>query len=113
MSISEKIRIRLKLNWFLYLFLIICIPLKFNGQELEWIYSLKGITDSYGVPHARVSQIITDGNNDIYIAGMFSGSVDFGDNQAGFVYEDSAGTTNGFVAKLTENKEVLWVKVLR
>ncbi|WP_168710293.1 T9SS type B sorting domain-containing protein [Flavobacterium sangjuense] len=91
---------------------LVCIPQEFFGQEFEWVYSTKGTDLNPSLPRGIVKQIITNSNNDIYIAGWLDGNIDFGDGQAGFVRNTMTSTTS-FVAKLNENKQVIWVKELR
>lgn len=112
MKKSKKIQFNFKVVKLVCLLFLFCIPLEFNGQEFEWVYSTKGSDLNPSLPRGMVKQIITNSNNDIYIAGWLDGFVDFGDGQSGFV-RNSNGSTNSFVAKLNENKEVIWVKELR
>ena len=111
---KQKIVFKSKLSKVLYLIFLVCIPLKFYGQDFEWVYSTKA-TEQQGaglLPRALIKQVITDSNNDIYIAGLLDNSVDFGDGQDGFIRNTTTSTTS-FVAKLNENKEVIWLKDLR
>lgn len=111
---KQKIVFKCKLSKVLYLIFLVCIPLKFYGQDFEWVYSTKA-TEQQGaglLPRALIKQVITDSNNDIYIAGLLDNSVDFGDGQDGFIRNTTTSTTS-FVAKLNENKEVIWLKDLR
>lgn len=101
-----------KKSIYLLYFFLLC-PFFLIGQEFQWLYSTKGIDLGQGLlPRAIVRQIATNSNNDIYIAGWLDNSVDFGDGQDGFIRNSSSSTTS-FVAKLNENKEVIWIKNLR
>lgn len=114
MENKQKIVFKCKLSKVLYLIFLVCIPLKFYGQDFEWVYSTKA-TEQQGaglLPRALIKQVVTDSNNDIYIAGWLDNSVDFGDGQDGFIRNTTTSTTS-FVAKLNENKEVIWLKDLR
>jgi len=111
---KQKIVFKSKLSKVLYLIFLVCIPLEFYGQDFEWVYSTKA-TEQQGaglLPRALIKQVVTDSNNDIYIAGLLDNSVDFGDGQDGFIRNTTTSTTS-FVAKLNENKEVIWLKDLR
>lgn len=111
---KQKIAFHCKLRKILYLIFFVCIPLEFYGQDFEWVYSTKA-TEQQGaglLPRALIKQVVTDSNNDIYIAGLLDNSVDFGDGQDGFIRNTTTSTTS-FVAKLNENKEVIWLKDLR
>lgn len=111
---KQKIVFKSKLSKVLYLIFLVCIPLEFYGQDFEWVYSTKA-TEQQGaglLPRVLIKQVVTDSNNDIYIAGLLDNSVDFGDGQDGFIRNTTTSTTS-FVAKLNENKEVIWLKDLR
>ncbi|MCF6128791.1 T9SS type B sorting domain-containing protein [Flavobacterium sp. AS60] len=108
----KEIEFNFKIIRLVCLLFLCCIPLEFNGQEFEWVYSTKGTDENPGLPRGIVKQIITNSNNDIYIAGWIDGIIDLGDGQTGFV-RNTMTSTISFVAKLNESKEVIWVKELR
>lgn len=53
-------------------------------------------------PGATIAKVATDGSNSIYIAGSFSGTVDF-DPRKGVHHLTAAGGTDAFVCKLSTN----------
>ena len=72
MKNKQKIAFHCKLRKILYLIFFVCIPLEFYGQDFEWVYSTKA-TEQQGaglLPRALIKQVVTDSNNDIYIAGL-------------------------------------------
>lgn len=108
---KQKIVFKSKLSKVLYLIFLVCIPLKFYGQDFEWVYSTKGIVNQNDyIPDARVLKIITNSNNDVYIVGSSFGYVDFGDGLFNPLFVSNGGN---FVAKLNEDKEVIWIKFLK
>lgn len=108
MENKQKIVFKCKLSKVLYLIFLVCIPLKFYGQDFEWVYSTKGIVNQNDyIPDARVLKIITNSNNDVYIVGSSFGYVDFGDGLFNPLFVSNGGN---FVAKLNEDKEVIWIK---
>lgn len=55
------------------------------------------------------NSIVTDGDNNIYVAGYFQNTVDFNPN--GAVYNmTSEGLNDGFIVKLSENGGFIWAK---
>ena len=93
------------------LYFFILSPFFLNGQEFEWVYSTKGVVNQNDyIPSAMINRIIINSNNDVYITGSCSGYVNFGD---GFFNSLLVNIGGSFVAKLNENKEVIWIKFLR
>lgn len=73
-----------------------------NGN-LVWVKQLDGPFGTVG------KAIVTDANNNVYIAGNFAGTVDF-DPNAGVMNLTSSGASDGFIQKLDQNGNLIWVK---
>lgn len=61
-----------------------------------------------GISSDAVTALETDGSGNAFVAGTFSGSVDF-DPNAGVVTRTATGANDAFVAKFDGNGDLLWV----
>ena len=81
-----------------------CLPTTVQAQpSLSWI---RTGTTGYGCSGRAVA---VDGNANVYAAGRFYGSVDFGTTN---ISASNFGNWNGFVAKYARNATVQWVRRL-
>ncbi|HAS44309.1 MAG TPA: hypothetical protein DCS93_27780 [Microscillaceae bacterium] len=94
------------LQTFTPLLLLICWLLvqQANAQMLSWANSL-GSTAKF----EQGDQVLTDQAGNIYIAGLFSGTVDF-DFSTNKTELTAQGGSDAFFAKYNANRELQWVK---
>ncbi len=83
--------------------LVFLIVVQSKSQDLEWAKSIGSSGED--VP----SSIILDATGNVYIAGRFSGTVDF-DPNASTTNLTSAGSVDGFFAKYTSEGNLVWAK---
>jgi hypothetical protein len=94
----------------LSILLFVLINITSNAQfDLEWVKTLKNtqpLTTNKGI-ETRV--IETSINNDVYIAGWFSGTMDF-DPSATNYFLTPLYNYSGFIAKYNSSGTLIWVK---
>lgn len=76
-----------------------------NGS-LVWAKSIGGLSNE------GANDIAIDSNNDIYITGFFTGTVDFDPGAGEFNLTSTSTSTNTFILKLNSDGEFLWVRQL-
>jgi len=113
MNLLQKNIIHIILKSISLLFLIACSPIKTFGQDFEWLYSTRGQNLSTDLVYAKVWNVITNSGNEIYAIGDHYGQHDFGDGQQEIVYSANSSVTSNFFLKLDENKNILWVNILK
>lgn len=92
-----------------YLFLLIILisqsgMLFAQTSVLEWVHALGGPQSDNG------QAVATDSQNNVYIAGTFSGTADF-DPGTGTTYINSGADQNVFIQKLSPDGNFIWAKV--
>lgn len=96
-----------KIKTLLFLAIFFCSHQKNIAQEFEWLYTIPGIiTDNNVVNRSSAHILVTNSINEIYIAGTHYGTHDFG-NQ---IVTSNGGYSITFLAKLDENKNLIWIK---
>ncbi len=76
-----------------------------NGS-LVWAKSIGGLSNE------GANDIAIDSNNDVYITGFFTGTVDFDPGAGEFNLTSTSTSTNTFILKLNSDGEFLWVRQL-
>jgi gliding motility-associated-like protein len=110
MSFKLKNKNNLNLKAITFLVLFICCCQKNIAQEFEWAYTIPGIiTDSNIVNRSSVHNLITNSNNEIYIAGTHHGTHNFGSQ----IITSNGGSSVTFLAKLDENKNLIWIRLFK
>jgi len=86
------------------------------GGNLVWVKKLGVTLTGNGQNVSYVSDIVADGNGNVYSIGKFSGTIDF-DPNSGTAFETGTGVINGvhgyndtFIHKLDSNGDFVWVK---
>lgn len=78
-----------------------------ESGEAQWLIQLK--SDSAANTSINVTAITTDNNNNIYLTGSFSLNLTINTHT---ISSSGASDTDGFLLKLDENGNVLWLKAL-
>lgn len=76
--------------------------------NLAWAHTWGGPDTSVGETD-RATAIVVDGNDDIYVAGQFTGTVDF-DPGPGVSQLSALGTTDSFVSKFDDCGHLSWTR---
>jgi hypothetical protein len=77
---------------------------KLNSEgNLVWAKKIGGTSDD------QAQKVTVDGNGDVYLAGDFSGTVDF-DPGSGTQNLTASGSTDAFLLKLNSTGEFIWAK---
>jgi hypothetical protein len=84
-------------------FVFVVISINAFGQNLQWAKQIGGAGWDEG------TALITDQNNNLYVAGLFIGTVDF-DPGIGVYNLTSVGEKDAFVCKLDPDGNLLWAK---
>ena len=92
------------LNHFLLVIIVMAIPFRGVCQSVypKWVNDIGGSGDS------KATGMITDKQNNIYVSGYFSGTVDFDPSPGGIKNLTSAGGYDMYVAKYTTSGTLLW-----
>ncbi|OJJ19495.1 hypothetical protein BKI52_22060 [marine bacterium AO1-C] len=93
-----------KISFLLIGFISICCISPIQSQNLGWAQSLGSSGNSDQGDH-----IVTDQNGNIYLIGLFGGTVDF-DLTTNKTELTSQGTSDAFFAKYNAQQELQWVK---
>ncbi|TAF66139.1 MAG: T9SS C-terminal target domain-containing protein [Cytophagales bacterium] len=81
---------------------------KYNSAgALVWAYNILA-----GVNSAQAYDIALDASGNLYVVGIFSGIIDF-DANAGTENLTAGGTLDGFILKIDNNANFIWVKQLK
>lgn len=68
----------------------------------------KSIDNPIQVPYPAECSLNVDNANNVYLSGYYGGAVDFDPNEGNYVLE-SLGLTNGYILKLNQHGEFVWV----
>lgn len=95
----------------LLLFLIFSTPftLKAQSYSLDWVQGIRAT----GFFTGNANSLSTDSNNNIYIGGRISGTTFFDPSNSSFSITPANQNTDGFVAKYTPNRNLVWAKNFR
>lgn len=75
-----------------------------QNSVLEWVHAFGGTQEDNG------QAVATDSQNNVYVAGSFSGTADF-DPGTGTAYLNAGNGPNVFIQKLSPDGNLLWAKV--
>ena len=86
--------------------MILCLSHYFTlgAQDLSWVLSLGG--DSF----ERVEDMALDESGNIYLTGVFTGTIDF--DPSADIMELTSANSDSYVVKMNSERELLWVRHL-
>ncbi len=93
------------------LFLISFFSLQLSGQGFEWAKAIEVIDNSLAAGVSTPTDVEADASGNIYMAGMFSGVVDFGGGEV-TSSGDFIPTLDGYICKFSPSGEFIWLEVL-
>ncbi|MDO1500992.1 T9SS type A sorting domain-containing protein [Winogradskyella maritima] len=90
-------------NNYLFILCFICCSLFVNSQTFEWGHGIGGTGNDYA------KDVAVDANDNVYIIGEFSGTVDF-DPSSNTVNRTSNGGLDIFLLKLDSSGNFVWIR---
>jgi len=74
------------------------------SQNAEWIFGIGNIDDDYS------TSMITDVSGNVYVTGIFEGTVDFDPGIGIYALSTTGSVENTFIAKFNANGDFVWAK---